>query len=361
MSRPKNHVLFRLLGWQTSEQTKHFVLFQALKSVPTMLPLQSKQEHRVWVVQDVVALIVRYLDLQSTLVLAKTHKSVLEVLKKNAFWKKLLKRNFPLDGQERVRDFLSILALLKTPSGHLQELLHAVCESYRIEEASSVQASTGRKVGSYLLYGEKRSLFDLLKVQVVFPVNKSLVTHSISLSGFEIIGEIEEKVGATVFVVESVDFEKMKLSLTGPTVNCSGSIIVSENFLPTLRSRLLQQEQKMSSLKIGCVLLKSEDDAVVLQTLVEAADAVQLGGLLIETAIGQQGWDILAQLLLGQPGLVEQVKTSKDCFEGVTVETLQVVWENLPHNGRFIVCDWFSHHILKESENGWNQLLEWIA
>ena len=348
-----------MLGWQTSEQTKNYVLFQALKSVPRMFPLQSKQEHRVWVVQDVVALIVRYLDLQSTLVLAKIHKSVLKVLEKNAFWKKLLKRNFPLNGQERVGDFLSILALLKTPSGHLQELLHAVCESCRIEEASSVQTSTGRL--GYLLYGEKRSLFDLLKVQVVIPVNKSLVTHSISLSGFEIIGEIEEKVGATVFVVEGVDLEKMTLSLTGPTVNCSGSIIVSETFLPTLRSRLLQQEQKMSSLKIGCVLLGSEDDAVVLQTLVEAAEAVQLGGLLIETAIGQQGWEILAQLLLGQPGLVEQVKTSKDCFEGVTVETLQVVWENLPHNGRFIVCDWFSHHIMKESENGWNQLLEWIA
>ena len=62
-----------------------------------MFPSQQQEtEHKFWTIPEMVAKLLPFLDLKSTLCLAQAHEEIHNVLEGGVVFNKLLKRNSPL-------------------------------------------------------------------------------------------------------------------------------------------------------------------------------------------------------------------------------------------------------------------------
>ena len=68
-----------------------------------------------------------YLDLDSTLTLAKTHEVTRHILQGSLAWNKLIRRNAPLDELVKAQKLGQILKLMKEPKSNMLDLLDVIC------------------------------------------------------------------------------------------------------------------------------------------------------------------------------------------------------------------------------------------
>ena len=96
-------------------------------------------EQRFWRSPALVAELIPFLDVASTLALATVQPLVVDLIQRRFIWKDLLRRSAICgfeneDSQERnernVEQLVEILKLVEDPEPHLLELLHTICERY---------------------------------------------------------------------------------------------------------------------------------------------------------------------------------------------------------------------------------------
>ena len=98
---------------------------------------QSEVEKKFWETPELIDNLLSFLDLKSTLHLARAHKITQNILERTFVWNKLIRRSCPYnqrpyyDSQPKidaVNNFVAILKLMKNPNALLPDLLHLICE-----------------------------------------------------------------------------------------------------------------------------------------------------------------------------------------------------------------------------------------
>ena len=273
---------------------------------------QLETEHKFWMIPEMIAKLLPFLDLKSTLCLAHAHEKTHNVLKGAMVFNKLLKRNSPLTKLDNVKDLATILKLMKDPKANLSKVLDVICETNpQISNPNTPDLWPGPGV------------------RMGCPCH--LNYHSISSKGFELLEEVEGALGTTEQTVESVIW---------------GNWILPNNFMAALASRLTRQQEKVTSINIGQIDMSTKKQAEHFKTLMQALPSngpssrtVKFGRLKVLEPIGAEGWEFVAQAVKTHPGLLSDVVASQDAFNGVKVEDMRVIWEALKRRGSLIVAE----------------------
>ena len=95
-----------------------------------MFPVgKSEAEQKFWQTPEVIEELLKFLDLESTLRLARTHKMTQSILQGNWAWKNLIKRTHPLNRVDKVDHLVEILKLMEDTRDNVLDLLDAICKS----------------------------------------------------------------------------------------------------------------------------------------------------------------------------------------------------------------------------------------
>ena len=285
-----------------------------------MFPAQQETEHKFWKIPEMIAKLLPFLDLKSTLCLARAHEETQNVLEGAAVFKKLLKRSSPLTGlpliQDKVDNLVAILKLTEDPKTKLPEVLDAICESNL-----STDSLHGMRMGC----------------------PHHLHSYTISLPGFKLLEMVEGAFWTTEQTVKSL--------------SCDMNGILPNNFIAALASRLTRQQQPLISINIGALFIFSEEEAEDFKNLMQAIPptTMQLRGMWIQAPFGPEGWKFLAEALQTHPGLLSWFQVDKDVCNGVKREEMRVVWEALKPNGYLSV---FGGETVwrDQGEAGWTRL-----
>ena len=113
-------------------------------------PAQTK----FWETPELIAKLLTFLDLPSTLRLAKCHQLTQDVIQGSWVWNKLIKRFCPHDQEdedqvgylahenlETVRHFVATLKLMRSPNTLLLDLLEMICERFEAKRVSIFRES----------------------------------------------------------------------------------------------------------------------------------------------------------------------------------------------------------------------------
>ena len=284
---------------------------------------QEETEHKFWTIPEMIAKLLPFLDLKSTLCLAQAHKKTKNLLEGGVVFKKLLKRNSPLIEVDKVKDLVAILKLMKNPKANLPEVLAAICES---NLQTHFCGGSGVRMGC--------------------PHH----SYSVSQPGFELLEMVEGAFGTTAQTVENVSL---------------GNRIHQNTFVAALASRLTRQQQPLTSISLGKIEISCEEDTKDFKTLMQAIsptttmafDRLSVVGLRSDWT--REAWAFVAEALRAHPGLLSEFFASKDVYKGGKREEIRVVWEALKPDGRLIVGIWdeFSEAIEREEgEAGWAKL-----
>ena len=294
-----------------------------------MFPAQQGTEHKFWMIPEMIAQLLPFLDLKSTLCLAQSHEKTKHVLKGAVIWNNLVERNSPLDQLDKVKDFVAILKLMKDPKANLLEVLDEICKT---------NPQTGFEGG----FG----------VRMGCPCH--LHFHPISPKGFELLEEVEGAFGTSEQTVESVS---------------GGKWVVPNNFMAALGSRLSRQQQELTSISIGQIDMSSKKQAEDFKTLMQAipsmgpsSRSVQFGTLWVQEPIGPEGWELVGLALHTHHGLLSEVIARQDVYTGGKREDMRIVWEALKRKG-FLIVDargWIAGKTLlkQDGEAAWTRLCQ---
>ena len=281
-----------------------------------MFPVQQETEHRFWMIAEMIAKLLPFLNLKSILCLAQAHEETQNLLEGAAVFKKLLRRSSPLAQLHKVENLVAILKLMKDPKPNLPQVLDAICESNL-----PYPGSEGVRIGC----------------------RHHLHSHSISLRGFKLLEKVERAFGTTEQTVESVSLDTYQ---TLPNI-----------IMAALASRLTRQQQPLNSISVRTIEISSEEEAEDFKTLMQAIPptTIQLERLWARKRIGPDWWGFLAEALQTHPGLLSRFYANKNVCNGVKREEMRVVWEALEPNGSLSVV---GRVVVRrdEGEAGWTRL-----
>ena len=279
-------------------------------------------EWKFWETSELLEHLLPFLDLQTTLNLAKTHDLTRNIFKSSVSWKKLIRRNLLDDREPRREVVINLVELLKLvdgPGAHLLDLLDAMCMKKFPD-------------GAWLIGS----------VKVFCPLHQG--SHLIPLLQFQLLEEAMGAFGATDMFLEEINTNLFQLN---------------EPDLSILGSTLSRQQEKVKSLNVREVFINSEKSAESFGTLIKASRVIETFEKLSVTGpIGQIGWGKLASASF--PGFVNNIVTLKDALDEGKKEDLKAIWDSL--QGNWVVrldrdhVDQFEGIRKQDGEAGWNRL-----
>ena len=142
---------------------------------------KSEAEEKFWQLPELIEELLKFLDLESTLQLARAHERTRNILQGRKAWNNLLKRS-SLNAWSDLKPLVAILKLMKDTKSNLLDLLEAICE-----EHPSLENDNPFFDGS---------------VQVRCPRHEGF--HSISGRGFFLLEQVEKAFGTTELTVEAI-------------------------------------------------------------------------------------------------------------------------------------------------------------
>lgn len=260
---------------------------------------KSEAEEKFWQLPELIEELLKFLDLESTLQLARAHERTRNILQGRKVWNNLLKRS-SLGWLSDVKPLVAILKLMKDTKSNLLDLLDAICE-----EHPSLENDNPFFDGS---------------VQVRCPRHEGF--HSISGRGFFLLEQVEKAFGTTELTVEAIALD------TGDTW-----------ILQSLVSRLTSQQQELTSFYIRAVQLSSKSDAGIFKLLVQlkGSPPMVIRCVSVVAILGREGWRFLAEGLHSLPVLLENASTTKEALDGAKKEDLRVLWDALKPDGFLVV------------------------
>ena len=142
---------------------------------------KSEAEEKFWQLPELIEELLKFLDLESTLQLARAHERTRNILQGSKAWNNLLKRS-SLYSWSDLKPLVAILKLMKDTKSNLLDLLDAICE-----EHPSLENDNPFFDGS---------------VKVRCPRHEGF--HSISGRGFFLLEQAEKAFGTTELTVEAI-------------------------------------------------------------------------------------------------------------------------------------------------------------
>ena len=289
-----------------------------------------------------------FLDPESVLNLAKCHDLTLNILEGYHSWKKLVKRTCPddpgneyQDEMERnikiVRNLAGILKLMKDQEKHLMFLLHMIW--------AKLYPGNVRAVDDY--DGDSLVLLDCPHPEL----NPGACAdgHPIRFSGFVLLEEVESSFNTALQNVKRVWTFDLK-----------------EPSLAALGSRIARQQKSVAPFKAWSVRIQTEKGALALKTLMQICPNFT-EYLWVEGKIGTVGWQLLAEALQLQAGVVNNIETPKIVLGEATRESVRAIWEALGMGGEWTIGDpshsrqYMGHILQKEKgEEDWMRLMEYF-
>ena len=286
---------------------------------------KSEAEQMFWQTPELVQGLLPFLDLDSTLRLAQAHEKTQSILQGSRAWRNLIKRNSPLDEQDKVKHLVTILKLMEDTESNMLDLQDTICEANpSIHQGESVQISCPRHPDS----------------------------HSTSVEGFLLLENVEGAFGTTEQTIENIRLDFVVDTVDGP-------------LLSALASRLSRQQQKLTTFNIGTIELTSKKAAEDFKILMQASSAMTIQLIRLDGAnLGTEGFGWVAEGPQSHPGLLlESVYISKSTLERGKLDDLRVLWDALRPDG-FLVVEVATWRMLEErlekgdGEAAWTRLCQ---
>ena len=315
-----------------------------------------------WETPELLETLLPFLDLKSTLQLAKTHELTQDILQGASAWNKLIRRcclrkfwqnrAFPLemtlsdydseedadhtlsesessrdeleynsdasvseddveeemhkmDEMDVVRHLVAMLKLMKNPKANMLDLLDAICKRCPPDVVSS-----NRGLGA---------------VTIGCPNHPD--SHEVLLSDFMLLEAVEGAFGTS-------EQKLAVISLGGTTLD--------EPCLSALSARLDRQQKKLTSLSFAFLEVRSKESAEAFKTLMEASSGSDIppsGGIdVVLKTIGGEGWKVLADGVRLNPSLIlDGFSVLKDDLDETKEEDIRVMWDALKTGGKVFV------------------------
>ena len=267
-----------------------------------------------------------FLDLESTLTLAKTHELTRKILQRSLDWNKLISRTCLQKGgfllgnvvkpdvlyngrlleekMEVVRLLVEILKLMKDQRANMLDLLDTICKRTPPEAIADGALDT---------------------VTLSCPNHPD--SHQVYFGDFLLLEAVEGAFGTSEQKLEAIS---------------SGRIGLIEPYLPALTSRLARQQEKLTLLTFASAYVRSKNSAEAFKTLLEASSQVTAkkyyGRISVLGPIGGDGWRVLAEGMRLHPGLLlKYVFVTKDALDEASKEDMRVLWDALKTDGELEV------------------------
>ena len=236
-----------------------------------------------------------------------------------------------------VRNLAGILKLMKNQEKLLMTLLHMIW--------AKLYPGNVRAVDDY----DENSLVLLDCPDPEFNPDTCADGHHIRFSGFVLLEEVERSFNSALQNVQKVWTWDLK-----------------EPSLSALGSRIARQQKTVAPFKVWSVKIQTEKSALALKTLMRACPNFTQY-LYVEDKIGTMGWEILAEAIKLQPGVVNNLDTPKILLGEARGESLRAIWEAMGRRGEWTIGDpshsrqYMAHVLQKEKdEEDWKRLTEYF-
>ena len=273
----------------------------------------SSNEKKFWRSPELIESLLPFLDISSTLRLAKAHKFTLQVLQGKSSWNKFIRRtcpygerfqNFPpffvVEGAEQKKAVVvaqaELLKLMGTPQDLLQDLLGVTANGFPANDLDFFNGEDGARVPClFVLCG---------------PCQKP---HSVSPFGFMLLEEIEGALGSTEQRVEKVVVKDLKGPLMSAVTNRLS------------RQQALGQMTGIITINVFVCTAASLDDLLVL--IMNCQNVNISGCLVIAEERTAAEWAALGNALSKQNLQVADVTSSKGQMASAREEDLRAIWD----------------------------------
>ena len=287
-----------------------------------MFPVgRSEAEGKFWGMPELIEELLLHLNPEATLRLAQAHKMTRDILQGSIVWNNLIRRCSPLNDNrmEKMTHLVAILKLMKDTKDNLLDLIDTICEA-------------------------NAPYMDCEWVQMGCPRHPD--SHLISLEGFKLLEEVEAAFGTTEQTVEAIS-----------TKDDSFKLRQSD-----LAPRLSRQQQKLTSVHIGAIVVSNKKEAEDFKVLMQSCPPMASHLAILVAILGAEGWGLLAEGLKSHPGVVGGALTGKESLDGGRKEDLRVLWDALMPTGILDLLtewDWLEEELYKEdAEAAWIRLCE---
>ena len=300
-----------LLPKNTSQASASVLQSFDKESWSKMSDSEHAAEEKFWRTPELIERLLTFLDLDSTLKLARTHELTRNILQGVYNRNKLIQRTCPhndagddLELQQRDVDNVKHLAatlkrLMDEPEAILLELLDLICHRFSLEDNPVTEGQDG--------------------LQMSCPGHPG--GHFVSSHGFVLLEIVERAFGTTKQNVE--DFKVR--TLMEPMISVLSSRLSRQGVMPTGKS------------SVQHVIIRSTDDARSLKILQQCYPGWDDFLLTVEGDIGRDGWEALGVLETYEsyvlPGLTPGWNCNNYCCQPYDSEDYEADEEEVSEEG----------------------------
>ena len=326
-------------------------------------------EIKFWRTPELVAKLLPYLDLETTLHLARSHGMTRSLLGSTSTWNKLVRGSCPFAEMHNfmefpnpdlrtsippemnmmldvVKNLVAILKLMENPQEVLlMDLLDTICERFALGDVFVDVKDDPRTLP---LLENIMEIYNRRHTQVSMGCPRHPDGHLIPLSGFLLLEEVEGAFGTTLQSLESV---------TGGTLIGATQLAVS--------SRVSRQKGLGVSLSNIEFELKNTNIVKSFKNLMQLRPALTHPiELEVLGSIGREGWEILEEALRIQPFQVRRLTVDATALSEGRNKVLHDIWDALEPAGFVYVlyCGGAIYERVEKQngEEGWMELQEII-
>ena len=297
----------------------------------------SSNEKMFWRSPELIESLLPFLDISSTLRLAKAHEFTLQVLQGKSSWNKFIRRTCPygegLLFQKRKREAVvaqaELLKLMGTPQDLLQDLLGVTATGFPANDRDFFNGVDGQRVPCLFV--------------VSGPFQKP---HSVSPFGFMLLEEIESALGSSEQRVEKIVVQNLEGALMSALTNRLS------------RQQALGQMAGTITIHVFVCTPASLDD---LSSLIMNCQGVKISGYL--AIVGERTtaeWSGLGSALSRQNVQVTDVNSSKSQMACAREEDLRAIWDAMSGSWTLFWRKEEIDQFYKENgEEAWEALKHW--
>ena len=289
-------------------------------------------EDKFWRSPDLLVQLLTFLDVSSTLALAKEVPLLLDLLQRKFIWKDFINRS-NIDGDKELEEnktevsqIVEILKMMEDAEPLLQELLEVICLKFEKD-------------------------FGIDELCITMSCKLHADDHDVAPDGFQLLELAEGMMGTNVQQVESIrdygDYDD------------SSDILVQ--FVQAMAARLSRPTEKPVFGDTGSVHMRSATGlyAFLLQNT-ETWDWIKSIIFNFKEDFKEESWTWFVKGMQRNEEKIEDLWLKKKFMTKAKKEDLKAVWDAMSNDGRWVLSEgrWLTHHPLEEREIVWRDDIE---
>ena len=266
-------------------------------------PAQTK----FWETPELIAELLTFLDLPSTLRLAKCHQLTQDVIQGSWVWNKLIRRFCPHDQEDEDQDgylahenletvghLVAILKLMRSPNTLLLDLLDLICERFEAKRVSIRESVVYMKC----------------------PCDPEYGCHVVTSSGFLLLEMIERA------------FDTAEQAVLG----CNIRQLWEADLLALLASRLSRQQEDLpDTVLLERVKIGNKRSTLAFHSLSQLCPTLSVSELEVCGKIEREGWGTIAESVKKVRRGFLSLEAPKELLMEAPKTDLRVLWEGVSH------------------------------